>query len=465
MKQEELQALIEQGEGFHLEFKESVNSGLAKELVAFANAKGGRVIIGVDDNGQIGQNKLDNTVKSRVQDIARECDPSIDIEIEVVEGDDRVFSLQVNEGLNKPYRSTGGFYLREGASSNKRRTAEIHEMFKDAGRFTFDDVMAPQVVFSDNYEPTLLRGFLSRAKINQVLSDEDTICNLGASVYKDGEYIFNNTGVLFFSKDPEQFNRHAIIQCARYNGNQKIDIADQQDLKKDIITNIEDAMLFLKKHLNVAFKFESGRTQRREEWEIPYVALKEAVVNAIAHRDYVDRGTHIQVEIFDDRVSITNYGGLKKGFNIDDIGKRSYHRNPNIVNLLHRANYIEKMGTGILRINKELSDVGLPKVEFDVNEYWFTIIFGRSKKAEQVILETDFKFNNVQAKIVSFCLEPKSRKAIFEYVELSNQFSNYKRLIIPLIEQGFLERTIPDKPSSQNQEYYTTDLGSQILKK
>lgn len=469
MNKKELQALITQGEGFHIEFKESINAGLAKEMVAFANAKGGMILIGVTDEGVIKNNALGNGERSKIQTLARECDPSIDVEVESVDDQPNVLVIRVKAGLNKPYRCTGGFYMREGASSNKRKTSEIYDMFRDAGRFSFDDILVPKADFSEHFKPMLLKKFLAKSEIEQVLSDEDTIANLGAAEHIDGEYVFNNTGILFFTNSVDPFCRHAIIQCARYDGNIKVDIADQQDLGKDLMSNIDDALLFLKKHLNVAFKFESGRPTRIEVWEIPFIALKEAVVNAVAHRDYVNPGTHIQVEIFDDRVSITNFGGLKGDFSIDDLGKRSYHRNPNIVNLLHRADYIEKMGTGILRINKELEEADLPKAEFDVNEYWFTIIFKRKSKTIDLNDEKydviDHHLNEKQKSILNFCLNNKrSRAEIFEHLEMSNSSVNNSRHIIPLIEGGFLEMTLPDKPTSKYQKYYTTELGeSQVF--
>lgn len=179
----------------------------------------------------------------------------------------------------------------------------------------------------------------------------------------------------------------------------------------------------------------------------------------MAHRDYVNPGTHIQVEIFDDRVSITNFGGLKGDFSIDDLGKRSYHRNPNIVNLLHRADYIEKMGTGILRINKELEKADLPKAEFDVNEYWFTIIFKRTKVFTKDVLKGDW-FSVTESAILEYCRpEYRSRAEIFEFLNMSNETRNYKRHLQPLLDKGYLQMTEPDNPRSRNQKYFTTEIG------
>jgi ATP-dependent DNA helicase RecG len=464
MNKLELDALISQGEGFHLEFKEGINANLNKEIVAFANAKGGRILIGVADNGTIKNKQLGNDQKSNIQVIARECDPSIDISVESVDGQSNVLVVIVKEGLNKPYRCSTGFYMREGANSNKRTTHEVYEMFREADRFSFDDKLCLKADFEKYFEPTTLKRFFAEAKKEQILSDVDTLHNLGVLEFVDGKPVFNNTGILFFTKEPERFLSQAIIQCARYKGIIKVDFEDQKNMTSDVISNIDDCFTFLRRSLDVAYKFESGKPTRTEVWEIPHVALKEALINSIAHRDYVHRGTHIQVEVFDDRVSITNFGGLPKGLEVEDFGRKSMHRNPNMVNLLHRSNFIEKMGTGIFRINEALEQAGLPKAEFEISEYWFSIIFKRKKtNKSELNLINDFILSNSQKQILLYCLEPKKREEVLNHIGFVNEYNNYKRHILPLLNIGYLQLTIPDKPKSSKQTYVITELGKEYL--
>ncbi|MEX1190990.1 MAG: ATP-binding protein [Brumimicrobium sp.] len=359
--------------------------------------------------------------------------------------------------------------MRESASSNKRTTQEIYEMFKDADRFSFDDALNLKADFETHFAPNTLKRFFREAKMEQILSNEDTLHNLGVLEFIDEKPIFNNTGVLFFTKDPQRFLPQAIIQCVRYRGTIKLDIEDQKDMTFDIITNIDDVFVFLRRSLDVAFKFESGNPTRIEVWEIPYIALKEALINAIAHRDYINKGTHIQVEVFDDRVSITNYGGLVKGLSIDELRKRSMHRNPNIVNLLHRSNFIEKLGTGLLRIDSELEKAGLPKAELEINEHWFSIIFKRMPKASDFDeswsdFDGEVNLSEQDEEILRFCgKNPKSRSEIFDFLKMSNETRNFNRHILPLLDSKLMKMTLPDKPRSMNQKYITTDLGSKYL--
>jgi len=143
-------------------------------------------------------------------------------------------------------------------------------------------------------------------------------------------------------------------------------------------------MIFLKRYLAVRYEM-TGEPRRREIPEIPYEALREAVINAVAHRDYFEKGTNVMVEIFDDRIEITNFGGLVKGLRPEDFGKKSMPRNAKIADLLHRVEYIERMGTGINKIRRLVDGAGLPPVEFEFDTF-FTAIFKRPALKKPAVL-------------------------------------------------------------------------------
>ena len=119
MTQHELEVICRNGEGQEVEFKRNINSDLSKELVAFSNAKGGKIFIGVDDSGKVTGVHIDNELKSRVEVMARDCDPAVVVRLEVFEN---ILIVNVPEGKDKPYRCANGFYKRNGASSVKLTT-------------------------------------------------------------------------------------------------------------------------------------------------------------------------------------------------------------------------------------------------------------------------------------------------------------------------------------------------------
>ena len=153
------------------------------------------------------------------------------------------------------------------------------------------------------------------------------------------------------------------------------DIANRKDYADDIITNIEDAMRFVKKELSVRYILD-GEARRKEVYEIPLDAVRETIVNAVSHRDYFERGAHTVVEIFDDRLEVCNPGGLVKGLSLKDFGRKAIRRNQLIASLLHRADYGENLGTGITRIKDLLRDNECPDIEFEISTF-FTCVFKR----------------------------------------------------------------------------------------
>ena len=126
---------------------------------------------------------------------------------------------------------------------------------------------------------------------------------------------------------------------------------------------------------------------RREEIpEIPDIALREAIVNAVCHRDYFEKGANVMIEIFDDRVEISNPGGLPSGLDAKEFGTKSVVRNPVIASLLNRADYIEQIGTGINRIKNSVKEHGQGNVEFYYNNF-FVVTFTRTKKVTEKVGE------------------------------------------------------------------------------
>jgi ATP-dependent DNA helicase RecG len=231
-----------------------------------------------------------------------------------------------------------------------------------------------------NWEEALdesrLKHFLQLANISPKSDTANLLLNLGAGDYKDGQFYLNQTGVLFFTKEPTQRLFHVSVVCALFKGTGKAYILDRKELIGNLLENVEDALIFLKKHLQLRWEITSESTRRKEILELPEVALREAMVNAVCHRDYLEQGAQVMVEIFDDRVEIYNPGGLPQGLPEKDFGRRSVCRNPNIAGLLLRCDYIEKMGTGIERIRAALERESCPKINIRYDTM-FTLEFPR----------------------------------------------------------------------------------------
>lgn len=188
-----------------------------------------------------------------------------------------------------------------------------------------------------------------------------------------------NLGALFFARDIDFLINHAVVVCVLFKGNERVHILDKKDFKGNIVDNINQAVLFVQRHTNVEYVIE--KLIRDEIPDIPEVALREAVVNAVCHRDYFDKRANVLIEVFDDRVIISNPGGLPSGLKPSEFGKKSVARNPLIASLLQRIHLIEKVGTGISRIREAVKENGRSEVEFHYDDF-FTVTFKQCMKPD-----------------------------------------------------------------------------------
>ena len=433
MNKQEFDFLLKQGEGLKLEFKENFDSiTVAKELVAFANAEGGRIFFVVDDAGEVKGIKITNKLKSEILNIARNCDPPINTCLEA-NGD--VLVLNVAEGTNKPYRCSAGFFLRQGSNSQKLSTEEIRSFFNKEGKILFDESVNPGFSFKNGFDKPKFEVFLQKAKISRVIPDRGILRNIGV-LTDDGK--FRNAGVLFFCNHVERFFRHAIITCVLYKGIDKYKIIDRKDFTEDALSNYSGVMAFLVRNLRLEYKIETVG-EREEILEIPEDALREAVINAMAHRDYNEKGANIQIDIFDDRVEISNPGGLVSAIKKEEFGKKSVSRNPLLFSLFKSAELVERAGSGIGRMQTAMKLAKLPAPKFIFTDF-FTVIFTRSAP-QKTPQKTPQKPTELEQKMLSII---KERPAITRELlakELAIAPYTVKEYLGKLKKKGLLARS------------------------
>lgn len=263
MKKEEFEFFIQQGEDFQVEFKQSFEpKNFVKELVAFANAEGGKIFIGVTDNKKVVGVDISNKLKSDIQDIARNCDPPIYISFDSYEN---VLIVNVEEGYNKPYRCADGFYIRQTSNSQKLTTDEIRKFFNKEGKILFDEGINKDFTFQKGFSLKKFELFLIRSNISKFISNEDILKNIGV-LTENGN--FKNAGVLIFCDNVEKYFLQATITCVLYKGTNKVKILDRKDFAEDVITNYENAIAFLYKNLRLEYIIDSAGP-RKEVLEIP----------------------------------------------------------------------------------------------------------------------------------------------------------------------------------------------------
>ena len=444
MDKKELEFILQEGEGQFIEVKENIDKSLSKEMVAFANAGGGRIFLGIDDENKVKGIDITNKLKSEILSIARNCDPSIEIELEIF---DKILIVNVNEGLNKPYRCATGFFLRQGSNSQKLSTDEIRDFFNKGGKILFDESIHPTFSFENGFGKTKFEDFIKLTGLSRTISDEDILKNLGV-LTETGK--FKNAGVLFFCDDVLRFLPQAKITCVLFKGIDKQFILDKKDFHLDLFSNYEDVLKFLYANLKTVYRME-GFGPRKEILEIPDKALKECLVNAMTHRDYNEKGAYIQVDIFDDRVEISNPGGLI--IKESEFGTRSLSRNPVIFSLFDKLELVEHVGSGIGRIKGEMKKVGLREPGFQFGKFFAVILFrptheelGRlAGEKEELGVKLGVKLGVNETKILELIFENNNItiKELAKKVGIS-EVSVYKN-IEKLKEKKVLRRVGSDK--------------------
>ena len=365
-----LKSILEKGEDYKTEFKERADKNLDREIVAFANSFGGKIYIGITDEGKIKGVSITNKLKSQIQDIANNCDPKVPISFQEIKKE-KILIIEVKESEKKPHRCTLGFFIRSGASTQKLNTEEILDFAEEEDRLNFDKVPCKEFNFKEDFDKEKLFSFMDRTGVKYSRRDYIQLLeNLKVAKREGSKIIFNNTGVLFFSKNLDKFFPHAEVSCALFKGTDKIhDVIDRKIFNRDIINNVEDTIDFLKKHLRLEYKFPKGQLQREEILEIPEDALREALINAVTHRNYLTKEVSVSVEMYNDRVEVYNYGGLHKKLKKSEFGTKSVPRNRLIASLMLRAKYIERMGTGIKKMRGLVKKAGLKSIKFKFTNF------------------------------------------------------------------------------------------------
>lgn len=452
MTDKQIKNLILTGEGYHIEFKQALDKSLIDEVCAFANSSGGYILMGVTDDGKVKGIDTGNRTRSKIQDILNKLEPKLNTKIEVKKN---LIVIHVPEGEEKPYGGSRGFFIRIGPNSQKMTRNEIIQSFKKEGRVRFEKLINEKANFKQDFDSKAFKHFLKLSKISSTIKYETLLENLDCLTA--GKQL-TNLGVLFFAKDIDFIMNYARVDCILFKGTGRVKILNRKQYKGNIIDNIEDALSFIEKHTNTEYVI-TGKPRREEIDDYPDPALREAIVNAVCHRDYFIKEVPVSVEIFADRLEIRNPGGLPRGFDPKKFGTQSFPRNLQIVSMLHRADYIEQAGTGISRIREAIAN-HKKKVELDI-EYsddsaFYSIIFKKERLVENDTNSNKFskldeykvgskRLVENQFKMIELMLEKPtiSKQKMSEIIGIST--TAIDKNINILKKEGFIKRIGPDK--------------------
>lgn len=369
-----LEEMIRQGECDILEFKKSTSllHGAAETLCGFLNGKGGKVLIGVTaDKKIVGQHVSDNTLQEIAGIIAKFEPPAvIDLECIAISNSKEVVVLSaLPRKSDVPYAWEGRAYQRIGSTTSRmpQQTYQKLLLERDHNNHRWETGIAVGYSLSDLDSEEILRTIRLGAETRRLpeYQGDSIVSILDRLGLRRNENLLNAAVVLFGRRFMPDF-----LQCqlrlARFKGLDKSEFLDQNQLIGNAFYLLEEAMLFLRRHLPVAGKILSNALERKDEPLFPLEALREALVNAICHRVYTHPGGAVSIAIFDDRLEIWNDGKLPFGLTPEDLKKDhiSLQRNPLIATIFYNRGLIEKWGRGTQKIVKLCVEAGHPEPEF-----------------------------------------------------------------------------------------------------
>lgn len=358
----ELIELLSRGEDSHTQFKQAQDirnaTSLAAEMAAFANAEGGRILIGVDDLGSIvgitqdDIRRLNNLVSNVASENVRPPINPITENMSTEKG--LVMVVTIREGLSKPYADNQGiFWMKSGA--NKRPVTsreEIQRMMQRAGLVHADEVPVEGTTL-DSLDDDHFNGFFQKQydrSVKQALEDSGlTMARLLNNLGLAKDETFNLAGLILFGRDPQRHRPAFVVKAVSFVGNDPAGVKyrDSEDIGGCLRDMHTRTMSFITRNLRHLQGDKDFNTEG--DLEIPAVAIEELVVNMLLHRDYFISAPW-RVMIFDDRVELISPGALPNNLTIENIRNGvSVIRNPLIASFATKELPYRGIGTGILR--------------------------------------------------------------------------------------------------------------------
>lgn len=281
-----------------------------------------------------------------------------------------------------------------------------------------------------------------------------------------------NAALLLFGKEPQRFFINSEVRCIHFHGNiVEKPIPSYKVFKGDVFELVDQAVDFVLSKLDYSVGTRQDDIEIPGKYEIPKEIVAEAIVNAVAHRDYTSNGS-VQVMLFSDRLEIINPGALPLGWTTEKLknSHTSVPANPLLAEPMYLKGYIERLGTGTADIMRIAKENNLRAPDFEQNEDFKTIIYRPSSKevpikhrSTSVVLPQEFHSTSVEVKNLLKVTEGEmSRKQIQEALELKHEGNFRENYLEPALKEQYIEMKYPNSPNHPRQKYLVTEKGTAL---
>ncbi|CAG0995478.1 hypothetical protein FLAV_02558 [Flavobacteriales bacterium] len=380
----------------NIEYKSSWRDEYLKWICGFANANGGTIFIGKDDAGNVvgisDSKRLMEEIPNKVKDTL-----GILVDVNLHKTKQGEFIEIVVEPYPYPVNYKGQYHIRSGSTKQELKGAALDKFLLQKKGKRWDGVPVPKVSVKDLKQETF-EFFRKRAFKSQRI-DEDSLTDSNEHLIenlqlKEGEYL-KRSAILLFHSNPEKFVTGAYIKIGYFQSDD--DLKFQDEIHGNLFEQIEKTMdLLFTKYIKAEISYEG--INRVEKFEYPKEAVREALLNAVAHKDY-SGGVPIQISVYSDKIIFWNEGQLPENWTVKTLLEKHASRpyNPDIANALFRSGYIESWGRGTIKIIKECKQAGIPEPVFSYDSSDISVEFRKNIYNEKYLQSLDLNERQVKA--------------------------------------------------------------------
>lgn len=398
-------------ENQNTEYKETWRDEYIKWICGFANAKGGTMFIGINDNGKItgiqNTKKLSEDLPNKIKDVL-----GILVDIDILSEDEKFYLKISIDDYPYPVSFKGNYYIRVGATNQELKGSALDKFLLQKQGLKWDGTPEPYTKLED-LSNEAFDIFKNRASKTQRI--EEDIKNFSNEEILDKLNLYmpngmiKKAGVLLFHPRPEKIFTGATVKLGFFRTDD--DLAYQDEVVGSLFEQVDKVMDLLQtKYLSAKISYQ--RLQRKEVLPIPIEALREAVLNAIIHKDY-SSGIPIQISVYDNKLMVWNEGELPQDWTVAKLKIKHPSRpyNPDVANTFFRAGLIESWGRGTIKIINEMRKAQLPTPNFKYDDSGFYIIFSFGKEdLENQILDLISKNTKITIVKMAEILETNDKK-------------------------------------------------------
>jgi len=480
MKPDAIEKVLSLGEGQRVEFKSNAKNTdvLGRVICGFLNTTGGYLVCGIEDRGKVvGVDASDEAVAMLEKKLHEGLSPKalVSVQVQRIEGKP-VIVIEVPAGKDVPYGFRDGIFIRTGESTQRADAGTIRDIVmrrqiepeRWERRFSFADIEADvesaEVLAAVSDAQSVRRAFFRDATQPLMVLEDFAAAKYGR---------LTNGGDVLFAKNPAVRLPQIRIRAMRYNSDKAGDkFSDMKSFEGPLKMIFEEAYSFIVRNTSSVSRFIKGNPKRQDSPLYPEGAVREALINALAHRDYSAASGGVSIHIFPRRLEIWNSGSLPEGVTAESLAKGhiSVLRNPDIAHALYLRGLMEKAGRGSVLMIQQCRENGLPAPQWSSDDKLGVTVAFRAPHVTQQdtphVTQQDTPHVTQQVEALIGGLEgEKSRDELMADLRLKDRNNFSKIYLNPALEAGLIERTIPAKPSSRNQRYRLTARGKSVRAK